>query len=215
LIRRILLPFVACVLTVAACKSEDVHVVQIKFAETRVGGLQRGFWCREAADQPFLLERLAATNRVGSMVVDFIKLGGLPSCRPAQLQDWCESHDCAPVRQKRSCLPLTPPDSGKTRILSNPVDALLAELAGTVVAKNVPDEYVMVRVVMTTQTCDQIGDQPFDAGKLVGCAHSCPALLTDYDGDVLLDLDVRDDNCEIAVAECAGLTAADVSAKAR
>jgi hypothetical protein len=184
-----------------ACKSEEVHHVTLKFA--RPAKVQRGFECRDATGRP-LFDRLISNGGKGSVVVDYILLGGLPHCRPLQLVEWCRSHPCPLDVMGRYCAPIVLPSDATSR-----VDALaraLDDLSNTLVSRNAPEDYVLVRAVLTSESCDALAaGADFDAKRLVGCVYSCPVLLASVDGDPVLDLDATSLNCEDAVDGCASI----------
>ncbi|MBA3818779.1 MAG: hypothetical protein H0X17_07800, partial [Deltaproteobacteria bacterium] len=80
------------------------------------------------------------------------------------------------------------------------------------ILSDAPDRPVVIRVVATTQPCDEIaqvepGDPSLyvglDARAAVGCAYSCPVLLDEVTGSISVSLDALDDRCEASVAVCA------------
>ncbi|MDP2269696.1 MAG: hypothetical protein Q8K32_03125 [Archangium sp.] len=169
-----------------------------------------GFMCKDRSTDAGvpLLARLPADGRA-SLVVDFIRLGGVPGCRSGQLVKWCASHKCEAIQSTRSCLEVTLPQPGGDReeFRKKLLDALRA--AGPYQAlADAPDEFVLVRVVGTTQACDSVlpagGDALplFDKSKLVGCAYSCPVLLEKVEQDVYLGFDTFDAFCEKGVGTC-------------
>jgi hypothetical protein len=176
-----------------------------------------GFLCQtpDNPSGPFLIQRaltLGQTTRI-SLVVDFIQLGGQPDCRLPGIVGWCKSHSCAPVVTARSCfsIDLTQPISAQAPV-DQLVRAALSPLTGTQVSPDAPVGPVLVRLVGTTQTCDEVRaggvSQPFDSEKLFGCAHSCPVRLDSVGPDLLLDIDflprtMDDRDCAPIVFWCA------------
>ncbi len=161
----------------------------------------RGLDCRDATLNTLLAARLQANHGRGSVVVDYLRLGGVPHCRPREIGDWCTKHTCPTIPETRVCIPITVPTTNP-----HPVQDLyqaINALQGRVVTSSAPDEYVLVRLVATSEECDQLGGA-FDTRRLAGCLYSCPVLLS-ADGDVLLDLDPTDINCESTVDVCATL----------
>jgi len=175
----------------AACNTEDVKVATLSFAK------QRGFDCKDATTGALLASRITSNQGEASLVIDYLRLGGVPHCRPAQLVDWCHDKTCPTVPEARVCMPISVPSS------ATPVVSLLRTLQGTVVSPSAPEDYVLVRAVVTTEACDQVGAK-FDPHRIAGCVYSCPTLLG-ADGAVLLDLDTTDNNCEGNVDVCAAL----------
>jgi hypothetical protein len=185
-----------------ACKSEEVHHVTLKFA--RPTKVQRGFECRDQTTGRPLFDRLTANGGKGSIVVDYVLLGGLPHCRPLQLAEWCRSHPCPLDVKNRYCTPVVFPNDGTARLdaLTNALD----DLTNTLVSRNAPEDYVLVRAVLTSQSCDDLTEgADFDTKRLAGCVYSCPVLLSSVDGDLLLDLDATSLACEDAVDACAAI----------
>ena len=48
-----------------------------------------------------------------------------------------------------------------------------------------------------------VGDLDVDCTKLMGCAYSCPVVLGEADGDIVLDIETIDEQCESYVEVCA------------
>lgn len=167
-----------------------------------------GFMCKEP-DGRFLLSRLPPSGQA-SLVVDFVQLGGVPGCRTGQLVKWCQTHDCSAIRSTRSCVAIALPSPGAPRPqLREAVLASLRASAAFQALADAPDEFVLVRVVGTTQSCDALmpsGDAPlppFDASQLVGCAYSCPVLFDKVEQDVYLGFETLTELCEQGVRICA------------
>jgi hypothetical protein len=103
-----------------------------------------------------------------------------------------------------------PPVSGtKTAIAASILAALNAQLKGKVIVGEAPHVPVIVRIVATTQTCDEVqaggldGHSVFKASSIVGCAHSCPVTLDDVAGSLQVFLDTLNNKCEEAAVQCA------------
>ena len=197
---------------VVACKSEEVHEVTLTFA--RPNRAQRGFECKDRSTGKPLFDRLAANGGKGSLVVDYVLLGGVPHCRPVQLAEWCKAHPCPLDLKGRYCTSIVLPNDG-----TSPVDAVthaIDKVSGTVVSRNAPDGYVLVRAVLSAESCDELTTgADFDRSRLVGCVYSCPVLLSSVDGDLLLDLDAANANCEDAVDACAEINGGGASGATR
>lgn len=172
-----------------------------------------GFLCKDASGK-FLLERLQEADggtATASLVVDFIHLGGVPGCRTGQLIKWCESHDCSPLRTTRSCVtvPLPSRTDGLTRdaLRTAVLNAMKQADAAEVIA-DAPDEFVLARVVGTTQPCADIAPvapaelPAFESADLLGCAYSCPVLFDKVEQDVYLGFETVT-GCEQGVRICA------------
>jgi hypothetical protein len=186
-------------LLLASCE-ERVRRVSLSFSDDGDG--PRGFLCKESAGDDYLLTRALDGGRA-SLVVDFIRLGGFPLCRPIKLLDWCRENGCEILGGKRACfdLPPLPSDAGEA---FEAAATAVSDLEGSTVTSSAPDEPVLVRVVAVAATCAEVeaGGLTFDCAKLMGCANSCPVYLPGVD-DVPLDLDVSGEQCEDAVVVCA------------
>lgn len=166
-----------------------------------------GFMCRDSAEVP-LLSRLPPDGRA-SLVVDFVRLGGVPGCRTGQLMKWCTTHECVPIQSTRTCLDATLPLPGAPREeLRAALLTAMRSLGSPETSADAPDEFVLVRVVGTTQGCDTLlpaGADPlpaFDKSKLVGCAYSCPVLFDKVEQDVYLGFETLTASCEQGVRIC-------------
>ncbi len=197
----------ACLLWVLAGCVETRSVAVTFGAEGE--GLD-GFLCKDRSTDAGvpLLERLPTDGRA-SLVVDFIRLGGVPGCRTGQLVKWCATHRCEAIESTRSCIEVTLPRPGGDReeFRKKLLDALRAAGPRQALA-DAPDEFVLVRVVGTTQACDSVlpagrdGLPLFDKSMLVGCAYSCPVLLEKVEQDVYLGFETFDAFCEKGVSTC-------------
>jgi hypothetical protein len=160
-----------------------------------------GLRCRDSTGKMLVWRGLSGVTDRVSLVIDFVKLGGVPSCRTSELVTWCTDHDCAPLASGRTCLSLETGvrlgDDGNEVAL-----ALIKNLPGTILSKDAPSEPVLVRAVETAQTCDEVATT-FDTTQLTGCALSCPVELDQVQGDVLLDLPALSEFCESTVDACA------------
>ncbi len=141
------------------------------------------------------------------MLIDFIDLRGLPTCRPSDIARWCTDHTCAPITDDpahdRVCF-----DFDQQLGTSDAVKAMgdvLAELDGRLITDDGPSQPVIVRAVATAQRCSDLAAPTagYDTTLLVGCAMSCPVQLQSVSGDVLLDLPTLSDMCEASVVACA------------
>ncbi|MFT3712175.1 MAG: hypothetical protein QM817_31410 [Archangium sp.] len=166
-----------------------------------------GFMCKDSTDTQ-LLSRLPSGGKA-SLVIDFIRLGGVPGCRTGQLMKWCGSHDCSAIQQTRSCVEVKLPGPNAAREeLRTQLLGAIRESGGFQALADAPDEFVIVRVVGTAQSCDSLlpsGDAPlpaFDKSQLVGCAYSCPVLLDKVDQDVYLGFETLTASCEQGVRIC-------------
>jgi hypothetical protein len=166
-----------------------------------------GFMCKDGAGA-FLLSRLPPDGHA-SLVVDFVRLGGVPGCRTGQLIKWCATHDCVPIQTTRSCIEVTLPAPGAPREeLRASLLAAMRASRGWEALADAPDEFVLVRVVGTAQGCDSLlptGGNPlpaFDKSQLVGCAYSCPVLFDKVEQDVYLGFETLVAECDQGVRIC-------------
>ncbi len=173
-----------------------------------------GFVCKDESGN-YLLDRLSAADGgiiKASLVTDFVKLGGLPGCRTGQLISWCGSHTCAPLPTNRLCTPIDLPSrvaSLSRKEVKELVREKMKNLTGHLVSVDAPDEFVMLRVIATSQPCSEVevpasGVLPtYDKTKLVGCAYSCPTLFDRVDQDVYIGFDTLENQCEHGIRTCA------------
>jgi hypothetical protein len=172
-----------------------------------------GFLCKDNAGA-YLLQRARrpdGTALTTSLVIDFVRLGGVPGCRTGQLVKWCATHACTPIESRRSCVSVTlPTDTSPPREdLRAAVLAAMRRADATGITPDAPDEFVLVRALGTTQSCDELAQAasgalpPFDATKLIGCAYSCPVLFDKVDQDVYLGFETLTAQCEQGVRICA------------
>jgi hypothetical protein len=188
----------------------EVRQVRLTFGEEGEG--LDGFLCR-VEDGDYLLSKAVPPSGgpvPSSLVIDFVRLGGLPGCRSGQLIRWCADHDCAVMPEHRVCLPAPLPDiTGLARSAAREqIREALRNLSGSTVASEAPDEFIIVRATATLQPCEELlvsstAVQPLRQEELVGCAYSCPALLDAIEGDVYLGFDTLTEQCAQGVRVCA------------
>lgn len=183
----------------------ETRRVQLTFG-TEGEGLD-GFLCKDTAGTP-LLSRLPGDG-AASLVFDFVRLGGVPGCRTGQLMKWCQSHECVPLQRTRSCVAVNLPRPGAPREELRAAVLTAMRSVGTHEAlADAPDEFVIVRVVGTTQSCDALlpaGDAAlpdFEPTQLLGCAYSCPVLFDRIEQDVYLGFETLTATCEQGVRIC-------------
>jgi hypothetical protein len=196
-------------LLLASCV--ETRRVELTFGDEGEG--LDGFMCRDTSGAPILtrLQDGAGQMQPAALVLDFIHLGGLPGCRSGQVMSWCVDHPCAPISEHRACVSAQfSPAGGLTRAqLRASIQQTMGSLEGTLLTGDAPDEFVLVRLVGTAQTCDELARRPdgtlppFDDAKLVGCVYSCPVLLDALEGDLFLGFDTLTDLCEQGVRVCA------------
>jgi hypothetical protein len=166
---------------------------------------------------PPVLRSVEVTLRA-SVVVDTIRLGGYPRCRATEILNFCAERDCAPIASERRCFDLptvTVPVAGDRRAdtekLLNVFHGYLRDgLKDALVTSDAVDEEVIMRLVGTTERCEELEKKSslaLDVTKLLGCNYSCPIVPTAVRGEVLLDLDALTQSfCEPAVRACAAAT---------
>jgi hypothetical protein len=185
----------------AACT--EVHTVSIDLGED----VPVGFQCVDGAGDPLALRALGGDGFAHTnIVVDYIRLGGVPSCLPTGILEWCRDHPCGPILEARSCqaLPAIPLGSSLEEAAMN-YRAVVESLEGTLISESAPREPVLVRLVATIQPCAELETGPgFDSADLVGCLLSCPVQLAGVD-EIFLGSPTLDTTCsEDLVIACAG-----------
>lgn len=172
-----------------------------------------GFMCRDKAGSE-LLDRLVDPSgavRPANLVVDLIRLGGVPGCRSGQLVKWCAVHECSAIASSRSCVTVNLPADVST--LERPdlrariLDSLRA-VSGHSIVEDAPGEFLLLRIIGTAQSCDEMMTSAdeiplFDPEQLVGCAYSCPVLIDEVEQDVYLGFETLTAQCEQGVRLCA------------
>jgi hypothetical protein len=166
----------------------------------------------------------AGTQAMGSAIVDFLSLGPGPSdSDPFVVLTRCTNAPCVPIM--RQCFPLD------LTLARDVVDAqgssangvLLADVftqldqSGALVSADAPDEELLVRMVTTTLSCDQIAQLPMRLSQwpvddpntkwgeaIFGCGYAGPLHLDAEHGAVFLGLPTLDAvNCVPQAAACA------------
>lgn len=194
-------PFILCALLVSCAPT---NTVQLTFG-TNGEGLD-GFMCRDQNDR-LLLERLPE-NGEASLVFDFIDLKGVPGCRTGQLVEWCKTRNCVPRPEGRTCAPwsLGGKPAETRALLRAQLGEAMKKVKGHVASPDAPDDFVLVRVVGTTEPCSDIENrptsEPLASNQLLGCAYSCPVLLDRVETSVFLGFDGFVENCSQGVLIC-------------
>ncbi len=193
--------FLPLVVLFVACA--PTRTVSLTFGQDGEG--LDGFMCKDDAGQ-YLLNRLPPDG-AASLVFDFVQLQGVPGCRTGQLLEWCKDHDCSPIPNARGCVPVTlsAPDPDR-ETLRAALRESMKSVRGHEAIGDAPDEFVLVRVVGTTQTCDEVRarstSEPLETSKLLGCAYSCPVLLDRVEQAVYLGFDGFVGKCAQGVLIC-------------
>jgi hypothetical protein len=229
--RPVVLAALAVLALLPACQRVEVREVELAFAE-RVNasapdaGSLSGFTCSVPDDGGLtatpLIRRALVPEAGGqslrmSLVVQTIDVGDNPGCRDTKVLNYClrEAGACAPVPDSALCVELAtePLPSAETR--TQRLHALLAELvhspdaglSGALYAGAPTDRWVILRAVGSTASCAELAarDYSFPRGSLVGCAFSCPVILSSWSGPLWLDSSATG-RCEAQVVDCAGPT---------
>ncbi len=207
---------VAIAALIGGCTVE--RTIEVTFLQRNE--IANGFMCAEGFDAVtgpgaegpvFIARRLQASGHA-ALVVDFVSLGGTPSCRPTEVLQWCRARDCEPIAEARRCIeldidlanipPAPPGPTGGEAAFA--LDRAVAALSGDLISADAPSgEMVIVRAVATVQTCEQIAEQGFVRSSLLGCVYSCPVDLDRIEGTLTLDLPTLQLFCEPEVASCA------------
>jgi hypothetical protein len=201
----------ALCLAIAACQVD--HHVDILLGPTPTQ-LSQGFLCVDDAGTPLIESTRTAQGYTFQLVIDVIDFGTVfPGCRGEELLDACTAHDCRleapPV--PRFCLDIAIP-AAHIKNSELVLQDLRDQLRGQTVLRDAPHTPVVIRATTTRQSCAALttavdGAYPALVPDLaVGCAYSCPAVLDDIDGPVLLSLDTLNNRCANIVKACASAT---------
>lgn len=192
-----LLPFMAC-----EAEQHELEIVLDSYD---------GFACVE--EEELLSCDIAGR---GCLVLDVIEVPGLPNCRENSLIGACKDGDCAVAARAlvdMSDVTCPCPDGGgdpatQGAAILDGINALLSQSGGPTIA-DAPDGSVVVRLVATTQACDEFrtGADPVLSAAVEplavrGCAYSCPAILDDVEDTIHLGLTGFPSSCN-ARAACA------------
>jgi hypothetical protein len=166
----------------------------------------------------------AGAHAMGSAVVDFLSLGPGPSDNdPFVVITRCTNAPCVPIR--RQCFPLDLTLLRDAVDLDGPatsgvlLDDIFTQLrtSGALVSADAPNDELLVRMVTSTLSCDQIAQRPQrlsqwpvdDPGTkwgeaIFGCGYAGPLHLDAAHGTVFLGLPTLDPvNCAPQAAICA------------
>ncbi len=196
--------WVATLLVFLLVACSERRVVNLAFGAGNTLGV--GFRCKDDLGHFLVLRALDRERNLRfSLLVDFIGLGGLPTCRTADIANFCQSHACAPLADPaRLCIDLEVSLAGDQETAVQALAALLKSLDGRVVTDDAPHAPVIIRAVASAQPCSELpGGTTPDPLQLVGCATSCPVQLESVEGDILLDLPTLSDQCAASVVACA------------
>jgi hypothetical protein len=220
----------------------ELQAVELDDNPDTGGGGPAGFTCRVPCSDPsgrtcqLLFQRAAGaarlalqpdfggTRAMGSAVVDFLSLSPGPSdSDPYVVIARCTNAPCVPI--VRRCFPIDLTSlrdavdrdgPSVSRVLFKGIfDQLHA--SGALVSDDAPDDEVLVRMVTSTLTCDQIAERPLrfsqwpveDPGSkwgqaIFGCGYAGPLRLDAVHGAVFLGLPTLDTvSCVPQAAVCA------------
>lgn len=126
-----------------------------------------------------------------AVFVDLVGVPGYPGCRTTELRNACaDAGDCVSLAGSTVCREVTleagPVQAGEWReagTLGAELSRVRDELRDLSLTDDAPDRPVIVHLVARAGTCDAA-----DA-SLVGCAYSCPVVLTNGASPVHVDLD--------------------------
>jgi hypothetical protein len=163
-------------------------------------------------------------HAIGSAVVDIMSIGaGPPDPNPLVVVGRCTMSPCAPILRKCFALDLTSAraavDKDGPNAKGSALDEILNQLhdQAALVTDNAPHVEVLVRMVTTTLTCDQIAqlpmrfaDWPLDptakryGASIFGCGYAGPFHLDRLQQLIVLGLPTLDSvNCVPQAAVCA------------
>jgi hypothetical protein len=154
------------------------------------------------------------------VVTEVLTLGDtLLGCRTDDLADGCAGGQCKVVARACTSVPIHEGLTGTVRPgdsdagFTETVAAIAADVRAQLTAGDMsilpaaPDGPVLVRVLMTTESCAAIvnPDSALAAGNVIGCGYSCPVILDDVDtirvaADGLLSTML---GCNVVVDACA------------
>jgi hypothetical protein len=222
-----------CTLLAGACDgSTRVREVELAFAERTNtsapdAGSLAGFTCLQtevidAGAAETLVHRALGPARAGmrslslSMVVQAFALEDNPGCRDTALANYCGPDDgrcrllpgstfCTPLESE----PLPATTTSRAVRLHAALTALITDpdagLSGALFTNEPPAGWTLLRAVGTTETCEGVlsAGHAFDPAQLVGCAFTCPVVLSAWSGKLWFD-SAAAGRCEAQVQACAG-----------
>lgn len=217
-----------------ACEAETVHNAEIVLSQIKLGqkSTLAGFACSTSdgrltsnRSRALLARAFTASEDnpdevtlSATVVLDYVALGGYPRCRATEIANYCseEGNECKPVASRRVCLDLEPLDIpvetfSAALTLIDTAGAVFADyvkerLAGELVTRDAPNTEAILRLVGTTESCDELEARDgldFDSERLLGCSYSCPLVPSAARGEILLDFEGVGP-CERDVITCAG-----------
>jgi hypothetical protein len=165
-------------------------------------GYYQGFRCTEPDEGPAHNKAITEDGWDMNLIVDFVSLGGLPSCRFQELVDWCEDGECSATLVERRCIRFPIPGIEREGFRES-LEQAIGQLDGEIVA-NAPDYPLIVRIVATVESCEEaLVSTELREEDLIGCMYSCPTRLDDQMGPLVLDLDANGTSCWDTLTWCA------------
>ncbi|MEM9188904.1 MAG: hypothetical protein AAGF12_06995 [Myxococcota bacterium] len=159
-------------------------------AETRVVSVDLApgaelFGCADATGEDLL--RRAIDEPTLAVVVDFIATGDVPLCQPLGVRAWCRERQCDVVA--RSCLEVDIEGLSSAEAIRKFQEAV----DGFVVTENAPDGPVIVRAIVSAESCDVSGglasiDARPNPEKGITCMIGCAPDLDSVAMSVRLDV---------------------------
>jgi hypothetical protein len=203
--------FLLIALLVACKETDTVHLTFGLGAanSTTAGSTPVAFRCRDASGKFLPARGVSGRMFHAALLIDFIELDGVPSCRPTDIARWCASpeHACKVITDDPNAVRVCFEETKTLGVGDDAVKAMgevLTDFEGHMVSSDAPHQPVMIRAVATAQTCGELAaGAAYDVTQLMGCALSCPVQLGDISGDVLLELPTLSDQCEAGVDACA------------
>lgn len=198
-------------LAIALAGCQQTHVVTL--ALDPEDALSTGFACTRDDSSELLVRRGEQSDGsfAFSVVIDMISLDEIPICRGSELTAACtRAGSRCEIAPGRTCRRVTVDQAAFEDAVGGDISTALAmivdQLDDAPVTLDAPDGPVLVRMVGTTEPCEELGED-FDPCRLVGCAFSCPTLLDEVDGAIDLSLDTVRRGCEVEVMACAAYPA--------
>jgi hypothetical protein len=166
----------------------------------------------------------AGARASGSAIVDLLSLSPGPTdSDPFVVIARCTNAPCVPIL--RQCFPLDLTSARDAVDANGPaaqgvlLDGVFAQLhqSGALVSADAPDQELLIRMVTTTLSCDQVAQLPMRLSQwpvhdpamkwgeaIFGCGYAGPLHFAEEHGDVFLGLPTLDAvNCAPQAAVCA------------
>jgi hypothetical protein len=219
----------------AGCERIHTRHVELAFAERANAsapdaGSLSGFTCStnglgDAGGVPLVRRAVrplgAGEGSLGlSLAVQAFALDDNPGCRDTKLYNYCGlgQGGCSLLPDSTFCVelegePLPASTVSRSARLHAALAALLTApeaeggLSGALYGGAPRDQWVLLRAVGTTEPCSEVlpSGHVFDPARLIGCAFTCPVVLSSWSGKLWLDSSAGG-RCEAQVAACAGET---------